>query len=398
MGIFIAAFQSVAMKFFIFSLLVLGALAQTAVEEKQEKTTDEKLTDLEKNLDKIGGHIGRGVDATSKWIDETLRDLGKKGGAILDKFWEGLEDLVVGKKGELSEDEQFIQEVIQMYKEELERKIEMAQEVTEWAVGVMQEVIKEVYDIDFITKDPEEAQKKVEETAEAHARFTRDLFSDFTVTPAKQQNKRVIDAIKSIGKTLGDAFKPHIDKIVDGVNGIVKQVTGEGKDLWEKAKPHVDKVLPKLDGHLKELGEHGKEILRHAKNGLDALIEASTDILNETLQKMKPSIDKAVDVIVDGAGVVKDHVLKELARGTDCKKPDGSIKSTNGKKVTVVFRNLAHKTLILHWVDYSGKMQGNWRVESGKSITMNTNTGHPWVVTDEQGVVYSLGGKCLYYP
>merc|ERR1711936_143169 len=376
MGIFIAAFQSVAMKFFIFSLLVLGALAQTAVEEKQEKTTDEKLTDLEKNLDKIGGHIGRGVDATSKWIDETLRDLGKKGGAILDKFWEGLEDLVVGKKRELSEDVQFMQEVIQMYREELERKIEMAQEVTEWAVGVMQEVIKEVYDIDFITKDPEEAQKKVEETAEAHARFTRDLFSDFTVTPAKQQNKRVIDAIKSIGKILGDAFKPHIDKIVDGVNGIVKQVTGEGKDLWE----------------------HGKEILRHAKNGLDALIEASTDILNETLQKMKPSIDKAVDVIVDGAGVVKDHVLKELARGTDCKKPDGSIKSTNGKKVTVVFRNLAHKTLILHWVDYSGKMQGNWRVESGKSITMNTNTGHPWVVTDEQGVVYSLGGKCLYYP
>ncbi|CAH1781026.1 unnamed protein product, partial [Owenia fusiformis] len=387
-----------AMKLLILSLLVLGALAQ---DETKELTTEEKLAQLEKNVNTIGDNIGKATDATSKWLNDLLDDLGKKGEAILDKAMGGLVDVVIGKRDveeQKSENQQFVNEVTEIFREILSTKIQIAKEVTDASMEIVQEILSEVYGLDFVTKSTEETQKKLEEVAEFHARHTRDIFSEFSVPEDRQVNKRIIDAVKALGQVLGDAFKPHIDKIVSGVNGIVNDVSKGAGDLWDKAKPHVDKILPKLDGHIKQLGDHGKELLGHAKNGLDALIEASTDILNETLEKMKPAAGGAIDTIKDGAGVVVDHIEKEIGiSSTPCKKPTG-IKSGSGQAVTLTFRNLSKMTVVLHWVDYQGNMQGNWKLASGNSIRMNTNTQHPWVVTDEAGKVYTLAGECVYWP
>jgi len=120
--------------------------------------------------------------------------------------------------------------------------------------------------------------------------------------------KRILDALAQIGKSIGDFFKPHVDNIVEGVKQMGNSLKDAAGKALENIKGHVDTLGEKLKGHVEELKNHGEQILGHGANALNALKNAVGDIINQTIGNVGENVKGIIDTGKDAGKVIGEHI------------------------------------------------------------------------------------------
>jgi hypothetical protein len=77
----------------------------------------------------------------------------------------------------------------------------------------------------------------------------------------------------------------------------------------------------------------------------------------------------------------KDKSLPKLA-WRPAKKSAAPASKPDGNKFDVVFINRSKSTVVLHWMDQSGKPQSYGGIDAGKRKRQQTRPGAVWLITD----------------
>jgi len=126
-------------------------------------------------------------------------------------------------------------------------------------------------------------------------RFIKDLWENIKNSTA------------TAGKAIADAFKPHVDTVVNAAKALHQTLKGHASNLWSAVSGHVNTLSDKLSGHVQDLKDKGGLLVQHGTDALTALKQAATEILGQTFQNMNHTVHGMINTGKDAAGTVVNH-------------------------------------------------------------------------------------------
>merc|ERR1712168_75824 len=328
-----------SMKVFIFltAFLLLSASADANILESIKNGLG-KVGDFFKNTFNDAKNIGKEV--LNQVVDKGKDLLSQTGQALIGSILNNLQN--VGKR---SLDKQKMIDIVQKGIAKAQKVMDtfktMMQGSYEKALEMLKTVAEKVSNLDFIcsVKDgAEDLEKMINGAVESHTRVARNILDDLPGWLLKQlenilgdlanagldkiqealntllgkrdlsKQKRILDTLAQIGQGIADIFKPHVEKIVDGVKQMGESLKNAAGNALETIKGHVGTLGEKLKGHVDELKNHGEKILGHGSDALNALKDAVGDIINQTLGNISGNIKGIIDTGKDAGKVIGEHI------------------------------------------------------------------------------------------
>merc|ERR1712243_432865 len=341
MGLRLGYISRYTMKVFIFltAFLLLSA------------GTDANILDSIKNgLSKVGDFFNNtfndakeiGKSVLNKAVEHGKDLLGQAGQALIGSLLNNLETNV-GKRSVMNRQKVIdtIKNGIAKAKGVMDAMKAKLQESFEQSLEMLKAMAEKVSSFDFLCNmknGVEGLEKMIDGAVDKHTRVARNILDNLPDWLLKQltnmlgdlanagidkineaidtllgkrdlsHQKRLLDALAQIGQSIGDFFKPHVDKIVEGVKSMGESLKNAAGNALETIKGHVNTLGDKLKGHVDELKNHGEKILGHGANALNALKDAVGDIINQTIGNIGENVKGIIDTGKDAGKVIGEHI------------------------------------------------------------------------------------------
>ncbi|XP_046572976.1 uncharacterized protein LOC124281011 isoform X1 [Haliotis rubra] len=172
--------------------------------------------------------------------------------------------------------------------------------------------------MDKLTKleiTPEEVISEVDKFVNTHnlvadsfLKTIKDKAEEVISSLIKSKRNAFTDFFAGIGESLTKTFKPMVDGLKLLATTAGSAIKSGATNLLQKAKDSVAQLGQKLQPKIENVGTQLGTLVMQGSNAVNALKQAGSDILQQTLTNMKEPANKIAQTVVDAGKTVVGHV------------------------------------------------------------------------------------------
>ncbi|XP_046572977.1 uncharacterized protein LOC124281011 isoform X2 [Haliotis rubra] len=144
--------------------------------------------------------------------------------------------------------------------------------------------------------------------ADSFLKTIKDKAEEVISSLIKSKRNAFTDFFAGIGESLTKTFKPMVDGLKLLATTAGSAIKSGATNLLQKAKDSVAQLGQKLQPKIENVGTQLGTLVMQGSNAVNALKQAGSDILQQTLTNMKEPANKIAQTVVDAGKTVVGHV------------------------------------------------------------------------------------------